>query len=139
TNPNVKFISELETVTVSRPDTFDNCEFSWKFIAGTVPMTDFERGITSGGARKFDLEARKLENLKNTIEENTNTAFFSDGTGTSSKSFGGLQLLVSNTPTTGTVGLINRATYSFYRNQQTSGAKTTNAFDNLLSTMTSTY
>ena len=32
-NPNVKFISELETITVFRPDTFDNAEYTWKFIA----------------------------------------------------------------------------------------------------------
>ena len=88
-NPNVKFMSELETLTVSRPDTFDNAEYTWKFIGGDVPMTDFETGITSGGAAKFDLQARKLENLKNSIEENMNTSFFSDGTGTTSKEFGG--------------------------------------------------
>lgn len=139
TNPNVKFMSELETLTVSRPDTFDNAEFTWKFIGSDVPMTDFERGITSGGARKFDLEARKLDNMKNSIEEQVETALFGDGTGTSGKAFGGLQLLVSTTPTTGTVGLINRATYSFFRNQQVSGAHTTNAFDNLLSSMTTAY
>jgi hypothetical protein len=124
-NPNVKFISELETLTVFRPDTFDNAEYTWKFIAGDVPMTDFERGITAGGAAKFDLEARKLENLKNTMEERTNTSFFSDGTGTSNKEFGGLQLLVSTTPTTGTVGLINRATFAFWRNQATTSSGTT--------------
>lgn len=138
-NPNVKFMSELETMTVSRPDTFDNAEFSWKFVGGDVPMTDFERGITSGGAAKFDLEARKLENLKMTIEEKTNTSFFSDGTGTGNKEFGGLQLLVSTTPTSGTVGLINRASFPFYRNQQVTGTKTTNAFDNLLSSMETAY
>jgi hypothetical protein len=138
-NPNVKFISELETVTVFRPDTFDNAEFAWKFIAGDVPMTDFERGITEGGASKYNFEARKLKNLKNTMEEKSNTAFFSDGTGTSSKEFGGLQLLVSSTPTTGTVGLIPRATYAFWRNQQVTGTKTTNPGDNLLGAMTTCY
>ena len=138
-NPNVKFISELETVTVFRPDTFDNAEYAWKFIAGDVPMTDFERGITEGGAAKYNFEAKKLDNLKKTIEEKTNTSFFSDGTGTSSKEFGGLQLLVSTTPTTGTVGLINRATFSFFRNQQVTGTKTTNAFDNLLASLTTGY
>ncbi len=138
-NPNVKFMSELETVTVFRPDTFDNAEYAWKFIGGDVPMTDFERGITSGGASKYDFEARKLQNLKNTIEEKSNTAFFSDGTGTGGKEFGGLALLVSTTPTTGTVGLINRATYSFYRNQQNTGTKTTNPGDNLLGAMTTNY
>jgi hypothetical protein len=124
-NPNVKFMSELETLTVFRPDTFDNAEYTWKFIGGDVPMTDFERGITSGGAGKFDFEARKLDNLKNTIEEKINTSLFSDGTGTSSKEFGGLQLLVSTTPTTGTVGLISRVTFTFWRNQATTGSGTT--------------
>jgi hypothetical protein len=136
-NPNVKFMSELETVTVFRPDTFDNAEFTWKFCGGDVPMTDFETGITEGGAGKFDLQARKIENLKNTMEERMNTSMFSDGTGTSSKEFGGLQLLVSTTPTTGTVGGINRGTYSFFRNQQVSGSGT--AFSILLASMTSSY
>lgn len=138
-NPNVKFISEFETLTVSRPDTFDNAEFTWKFVGGDVPMSDFERGITAGGAAKFDLEARKLANLKSTIEEKTNTSFFGDGTGTSSKEFGGLQLIVSSTPTTGTVGLINRQTFSFFRNQQITGSNTGTAFNNLLASMTNSY
>ncbi len=138
-NPNVKFISEFETLTVSRPDTFDNAEYTWKLIGGDVPMSDLEAGITAGGAAKFDLRARKIVNLKSTLDEKTNTSFFSDGTGTSSKEFGGLQLIISTTPTTGTVGLINRATYSFWRNQQSTGTKTTNAGDNLLSAMTSSY
>lgn len=138
-NPNVKFIAEFETVTVSRPDTFDNAEYTWKIIAGDVPMSDLEAGITTGSAAKYDLRARKIVNLKSTMDEKTNTSFFSDGTGTSSKEFGGLQLIVSTTPTTGTVGLINRATYSFWRNQQQTGTKTTTAGDNLLSSLTTLY
>ncbi len=139
TNPNAKFMSEMETVTVFRPDTFDNAEFSWKLIGGDVPMTDLESAIVSGGVSKYDLQARKLQNLRNTMEELCDQSFFGDGTNYSSKEFGGIQLLVSTTPTTGTVGGINRATYSFWRNQQTSGAKTSTAYDNLLSTMTTIY
>ena len=138
-NPNVKFISEFETITVSRPDTFDNAEYSWKLIGGDVPMSDLEAGITTGSAAKYDLRARKIVNLKNTHEELCNNSFFSDGTATSSKEFGGLQLIVSTTPTTGTVGLINRATFSFFRNQQNSGAKSSTAGDNLLSALTINY
>lgn len=138
-NPNVKFIAEQETVTVFRPDTFDNAEYSWKLIAGDVPMTDLEAGITEGSAAKYDLRARKIMNLKNSMEEAVNNSFFSDGTATSSKEFGGLQLVVSTSPTTGTVGSINRATYPFWRNQQNSGAKTTNAYDNLISSLTTCY
>lgn len=138
-NPNVKFISEMETITVFRPDTFDNAEYSWKLIAGDVPMTDLEAGITEGSAAKYDLRARKIMNLKSSMEEAVNNSFFSDGTATSSKEFGGLQLIVSTTPTSGTVGSISRSTYPFWRNQQTNGYKTSAAGDNLLSTATSTY
>jgi len=49
----------------------------------------------------------------------------------------GLQLLVSTTPTVGTVGLISRAAFSFWRNQQVSGAGT--AFSILLASMTTAY
>ena len=139
TNPNVKFMSELETLTVSRPDTFDYAEYSWKFMGCDVPMTDFEQAITSGGAKKFNLQARKLQNMKTTMDEITNTALFGDGTGTSGIAFGGLQLLVSTTPTTGTVGLINRATYTFYRNQAKDATKTTTVYDNLVSSFEHAY
>ena len=62
-----------------------------------------------------------------------------DGTGNGSQDIGGVQLIISTTPTTGSVGGINRATWSFWRNQQDTGTKTTNAFDNLRSAMRSNY
>ena len=39
----------------------------------------------------------------------------------------GLQTLVPDSPSSGTVGGINRATFSFWRNRQNSGAKTSTA------------
>lgn len=44
------------------------------------------------------------------------------GDGTVSNSVGGLQLLVSSSPTTGVVGGIDRATWSFWQNQAWSAA-----------------
>lgn len=136
-NSTVKFMSEMETLTVAKTDTFDNAEFVWKFQGGDVPITDFERDTTAGSAGKFDIEARKLENLKNTLIDNTNASFFSDGTATGGKEFGGLQLLVANDPTTGTVGLINRAVYAFWRSQQVTDTGT--SFNALLSNMRIIY
>ncbi len=139
TNGTVKFMSEMESLDTTRQDVFDEAQFEWKFVGGDVVMSEFERAITSGGAAKFDLLARKLDNLKTSIEEAFNTSCFGDGTGTNGKELGGLQLLVSSTPTTGTVGAISRSTFSFWRNQQTSGAKTSTAFDNLKGTLESVY
>ena len=139
TNGTVTFYSDTEAISTSRQDVFDRAEYSWKEIAGTVLQSELESAINQGSAQKFDLLDAKLKNLRNSFDASVNTSLFSDGTGTSGKEFGGLQYLISTTPTTGTVGAINRATFSFWRNQQTSGAKTTSAFDNLRATMRSIY
>ena len=44
------------------------------------------------------------------------TGVYSDGTGSSSKEIGGLQHLVADAPTSGTVGGIDRSTNSFWQN-----------------------
>lgn len=138
-NTTVKAMSELETLDVQRVDVFDRYEAAWKFVGGDIVMSEFEKGQTAGDAGKFDLEAGKMENLKKSMFNQINTDLFSDGTGFAGKQASGLQVLVSSTPTTGSVEGINRASFSFFRNQQTSGAKTTTAFDNLKGAMRSIY
>lgn len=139
TNGTVAWYSDLETISTTRQDVFDRAEYSWKEIAGTVVQSELESAINQGSAKKFPLLDGKLKNLRSSFDSVINTALFADGTGSSSKEFGGLQLLVSTTPTTGSPGTINRANFTFWRNQQTSGAKTTSAFDNLRATMRSIY
>ena len=139
TNGTVAWYSDLETISTTRADVFDRAEASWKEIAGTVVQSELESAINQGSAKKFDLLDGKLKNLRSSLDSTINTALFADGTGSSSKEIGGLQLIISTTPTTGTVHGINRANFSFWRNQQTSGAKTTSAFDNLRATMRSIY
>lgn len=138
-NTTVKAMSELETLDVNRIDVFDRYEFAWKFVGGDIVMSEFEKGQTAGSAGKFDLEAGKINNLKKSFMNQINQDLFSDGTGFGGKQAGGLQLIVSSTPTTGTVGTISRASFAFWRNQQTAGTKTTTAFDNLKGSMRSIY
>lgn len=139
TNTTVKSMSELETLDVTRIDVFDRYEYPWKFVGGDIVMSEFEKGVTAGSAGKFELEAGKIDNLNRSMQKQINDDLFSDGTGNGGKQAGGLQLLVSTTPTTGTAGAINRATYTFWRNQQASGAKSSTAYDNLKGSMRSIY
>ena len=139
TNTTVKAMSELETLNVTRVDVFDQGTAQWKHIGGLVVMSEFERAIQESGGGKFKLLAKKIANLKRSKEKELNEEAFSDGTGTSGKVMGGLQHIVPDDPTTGTVHEINAATFTFWRSQQTSGAQTSTAFDNLLSTMRSIY
>lgn len=138
-NTTVKAMSELETLDVTRVDVFDRYEYAWKFVGGDIVMSVFEQLVTAGAAGKFNLEAKKVDNLKKSFINQINVDCFSDGNGSGGKQAGGLQLLVPTDPTTGTVGAISAAAFSFWRSQQTSGAKSSTAFDNLKSAMRSIY
>lgn len=138
-NSTFKSYDELETLDTTRVSVFDAARFDWKINAGTVVYSELERLRAQASSGKYDLIADKLENGKNSHIAAMNRQLWSDGTGNGSKDIGGVQLLISTTPTTGSVGQINRATFSFWRNQQTSGAKTTNAFDNLRASMRSIF
>ena len=138
-NGSVSSYSDLDTISTTRYDVFDRYEYQWKEYAGTVLMSDLERDRNAGEGTVFPLLPAKLENLRNSFKSTLNSDMFSLGTGNSSKVLTGLQALVAVAPTSGTVGGIDRATYTFWRNQQTTGTQTTSAYDNLRAAMRSNY
>ncbi len=118
-NTTVRSYSDTETLDTTRIDVFDEFQYNWKEYAGTVVMSELERAKNQGEGQKFGLEAAKMENLRNSMRKALNEGCFSDGTGNSSKDIGGLLHIVPDDPTTGTVGSINRGTFTFWRSQQT--------------------
>lgn len=138
-NTTVSSYTDTDTISTTRIDVFDEYSFPWKEYAGNVVMSYLEEAKNQGSGRKFDLLEGKLDNLRSTLQKVLNDGMLSDGTGNNSKDIGGLQLLVSATPTSGSPGGINRGTFSFWRNQQVSGTKTATAFDNLRAAMRSCY
>lgn len=138
-NTTVSSYSDTDSISTTRVDVFDRTEAQWKEVAGTVILSDFEADRNAGEGTVFALLPAKLENVKNSMRSAINTMLFGDGTGNAGKDINGLQSIISATPTTGTVQSINRLTFSFWRNQQTSGAKTTSTFDNLRASMRSIY
>ena len=138
-NTTFKSYAETEELDTTRIDVYDAARFEWRINAGTVVYSELEKLRAAAGARKFNVIEEKLNNGKNSHIAAMNRQAFSDGTGNGSKDIAGLQLLIATAPTTGTVGGINRATYSFWRNRQTSGAQTSADFDNLRSSMRSIF
>lgn len=131
-NSTVASITPTSTLATNAVEVFDEYEYQWKQYGGTVVMTSFEEAVNRGDSAKFDLEMGRLENLRNSMRSVINTDIFSAASGNDML---GLQDLVPDSPSSGTVGTINYGTYSFWRSQQTSGAKTTSAYDNLRSAM----
>ena len=138
-NTTVASYSDTDTISTTRIDVFDRGEFQWKEYAGTAILSDLEKDRNAGTGTVFPLLPNKLENLRNSMKNTINSDLFSDGTGNGGKVIGGFQHIISSTPTTGTVGGINRGAFTFWRNQQASGAKTTSAFDNLRAVLRSIY
>ena len=138
-NSTVSSYSDTDQISTTRGDTFDRAEWQWKEYAGTAIVSDLEADRNAGEGTVFPILPAKLENLRSSMKSTINTDLFSAGTGNSSKVIGGLQYIIATDPTTGTVGAINRANFSFWRSQQTLGTQTTSAFDNLRAAMRSIY
>lgn len=132
-NSTVASISPTQTLDTSMVDVFDEWEASWKQYAGTFSMTSFEEAVNRGDSAKFNLEKGKLKNLRKSMRKTINAHIF--GATVAATDLSGLQSLVPDSPSTGTVEAINAGTFSFWRSKQTTGTQTVSAFDNLRSSM----
>jgi len=137
------YYSGGEQLNIGSSDVMSAAEFDWKQAACAVVATGLEVDVQNTGKEQIiDLLESRIKNAQRTMRNNICTGMYSDGTGTGGKQIGGLQLLVADAPTTGTVGGINRANFSFWQNQvydatTDGGAATTSA--NIQSYMNSMY
>lgn len=138
-NSSAGSFSDTDTISTTRVDVFDRYEYNWKEYAVSVVISDLEKDRNAGEGQVFALLPAKLENARQSLRSDLNTDMHSDGTGNSGKDLDGLGNLVATDPTTGTVGGINRANFSFWRSKQASGVQTAAAFDNLRAVMRSIY
>ncbi len=115
-NSTFKYYSGYETLDVSPSDVLSAAEYDWKQAAVAVTVSGREKRQNMGVNQKIRLIASRVQNAENTMANNLSTGVFSDGTADAGKEVGGLQLLVADDPTTGTVGGINRANFSFWEN-----------------------
>ena len=117
-NATFQYYSGYEVLNISPSDVFTAAEFDWKQASVAVTISGLEGSVQNTGPEAIiPLLRSRIKNAEKTARNNTWTGMYSDGTGTSGKQIGGLQLLVADDPTTGTVGGINRATWTFWRNQ----------------------
>lgn len=116
-NSTYKRYSGYEVLDISPSDVMTAAEFEIKQAAVAVTISGLEELQNSGKERMIDLLESRIKNAERTMYNNMSTDVYSDGTASGGKQIGGLQLLVSDAPTSGTVGGIDRATYSFWQNQ----------------------
>jgi hypothetical protein len=116
-NATFQYYSGYETLNISPSDVISAAEFDWKQASVAVSISGLEQAQNSGPDALLDLLESRIEVAEKTMQNNLSIGMYSDGTGSSGKQIGGLQLLVADTVSSGTVGGINQGTYTFWRNQ----------------------
>jgi len=116
-NSTYKRYSGYETLNISPSDVFTAAEFNYKQAAVAITCSGLEELQNAGKDRIIELVESRVGNAERTFKNNMSADMYSDGTADGGKQVGGLQLLVADDPTTGTVGGIDRATWSFWQNQ----------------------
>lgn len=129
-NSTFQFYSGYELLNINPSDVFTAAEFDWKQGSVNVSASGLEVDVQNAGKEAvIPLLEKRIENAKRTAKNKMSESFYSDGTGHSGKELDGLQKLVADDPTTGTVGGIDRSDNAnvFWRNQTSGDVALTSA------------
>ena len=116
-NSTSKWYTGLEVLDVSGSDVLTSAQYDWKQYNVNVVISGLEQLQNASRERMHDLLRARIQNAESTSRNDIGEALFFSNTENDGKSIGGLQHLVADDPTSGTVGGINRATNTWWRNQ----------------------
>ncbi len=114
-NQTFQWYSGYQTLNIAPSQTFSAAEYPIRQSAVAVSISGLEELQNSGEEAIIDLLESRIENAEDTFMNGMSQGIYGDGTVTGSVN--GLQLLVSSSPSTGIVGGIDRATWTFWQNQ----------------------
>jgi len=137
-NGTVQFYSGYETLDVSPSDVLSAAVFDYKQLAGNVTISGLEQVKNSGTEAIINLLEARINVLEKSMMNSLSTSIYSDGTSSSGKEIGGLQLIVADAGT-GTVGGINSSTFTFWQNVQTTATSSAFSTTNVQADMNNIY
>lgn len=121
-NTNAAWVGESGQVALSLMRASDAPEFSWKYQLTSVSWALAEQYKNGGGdgTKLIDLVGGRFEAAEASMMNVFHAGMLSAGTGSSGLQLNGIASLVSTTPTTGTVGTIDRSSSNaiWFRNQK---------------------
>lgn len=135
-NANASWYSGYETLPVSAQDVISAAQYDIKQAACPVTISGLEQLQNAGKEQIIDLMESRINVAESTMANLIAQGLYSDGTGFGGKQITGLKAQVSATPNTGTVGGIDRQTWTFWRNKtQTGTAATSTNIQGLMNTL----
>lgn len=116
-NSNGGWYSGLDNLNTNAFEPFTAAEYDWKQAYVPVVWSGLDKLKNQGEHATINLITSRVRNGEKSLVDLVAQASYSDGTGSGGKQMHGLGLFVVSSPTTGTVGGIDRAGNTFWRNQ----------------------
>lgn len=116
-NGTFAWYSGYETLSVEASDVLTTAQFDWKQANVNVTMSGLEEVQNSGPEAMHNLIKARIQVAEMTLQNNIGEALFYSNTERGGKAIGGLQHLIADLPTSGTVGGIDRQSNTWWRNQ----------------------
>lgn len=116
-NGTVGWYSGYETLNVSSSDVLTSANYSWKQLNCNVTVSGLEEIQNSGRQAVFNLVKSRIKVAELSMQNTVGAALFYSNTENGGKAIGGLQHLVADLPTSGTVGGIDRSVQTWWANQ----------------------
>lgn len=120
-NTNGGWYSGYDILPVGVSDVISAAEYNIKQAAVPVVISGLEMLQNAGREKMIDLLDARLSVAESTLANLISGGLYSDGTGAGGKEIDGLDAAVALDPTTGVYGGIDRATWTFWRNQVAAG------------------
>jgi hypothetical protein len=102
--------------------------YDWKQYAVSIAISGIEEAKNRGEEQVISLLKAKIDQAEMSAQEAMNTMFYGDGSGNGGKDWLGLEAIVADTPSSGTLGGIDASTNTWWRNQSQPAA-TVGAFE----------
>jgi hypothetical protein len=118
---NTNSYSGFETLNISPNSPISAAQFSIAQYASAVTISGLEMLQNAGKEQIIDLLEGRIKVAEAQLANRINLDLYGNGTGNGGKNLTGLAAAVADSPSSGTYGGINRATWTFWQNQAFSG------------------
>lgn len=125
TTNNANSYSGYEVLNITPDSPISAAQYKIAQYAASVTMSGLEMLQNSSKEAIIDLIDGRMQVSEARLLNRISGDLYGDGTGNGGKNVDGLAAAVAVSPTTGTYGGINRANFTFWRNQITTGATST--------------
>lgn len=116
-NGNVGWYSGYQALPIGASDVISAAQFDIKQAACPVTMSGLEMLQNSSKEQIIDLMEARIKVAESSMANLVSAGLYSDGLGSGGKQITGLLAAVSQTPTTGVYGGIDRSVWAFWQNK----------------------